>query len=172
LGLNLREALQKAKPSEDVVFFSTERRGDSIVPSKAGVAGRVFVANNQLNLIIGTARLEYLAYLNNYKKMPNYTEGSRGVKGAAVLQADNASLGAAGRSDWLVWDLTGAPAQATMPVVDNQPKAPAAPAAAAVNNDVAAAQEQRLKRLQRLHDQGLITDQEYQAKRQEILKEL
>ena len=57
---------------------------------------------------------------------------------------------------------------APMPRSQAAPVAPVAPAAPAAGNDA----EKRLELLKRLYDKGLITSDEYQKKRQEILQGL
>ena len=65
------------------------------------------------------------------------------------------------------------PAAATEPTAPAPaPAAPAAPAAEPAAPDDTAELVRRLETLERLHDQGLITEEEYRAKRQAILDEL
>ena len=100
---------------------------------------------------------------------------ARGVlRGGVALSS---TQGQAVRPDWLVF-----PLQASVPAVTVPAGAGAAPAAAATLPTPASVvparrddrfyeeQEQRLRGLQRLRDQNLITEEEFQRKRREILQ--
>jgi hypothetical protein len=110
----------------------------------------------------------------------------------------SSAIGQSRRADWLVFALTEgdrvapvppplvapaaavpaaavAPLLAAPPVVAPAPAAPAAVAPAAPqprDERFYDEQSQRLKGLQRLRDQGLISEAEYQQKRREILQAL
>ena len=108
--------------------------------------------------------------------------GSRSTASKEVLTAGGLQKP---RPDWVVIPLSAsapalvAPAQqgisagmpVAVPVAGSMAAPAAAPAAPAVRDEhYYAAQEQRLKSLKRLREQDLISEQEYQQKRGEILK--
>jgi len=114
------------------------------------------------------------------------TAGQRGVPRGWLL-AGLVALGAARRGDWLaLGDLDSlAPAATASPSTPTAPATPT-PAPAAAPAESAGPERstppatrpsyevisQRLRALQKLRDEGLITQQEYEEKRKEILKDL
>ena len=148
-------ALGQALPEEDVLLFSTFQHSAGIFGPALTVTARIFVKDGQLQIIVKETRLDYAtkALAEVDPPMPGY--GSRTTPGKAVLRTDRARLV---RPDWLAFHLEAAPA------------AVAAPAAAPAREMTPS--EQRLRNLQRLREQNLITEEEFQKKRQEILKDL
>lgn len=176
----IAQALSLAQPNDDLLLLSTARRGEGILVAPMGVTARLFAQGGNLNLIVRDARLDFV---NNYRGShvaPQFTFGSRSQAGSAVVQSANAT---SRRADWVAIPLTGsttaAPAAAPAPMAHPSAQvapAPAAPALvpAAKSRDAAfyEEQEQRLQALKRLRDKGLISEEEYQQKRKEILSSL
>jgi hypothetical protein len=175
----LAQALSNAGPDDDVLLLSTSRRGAGLLAQPLGVTARLFAQGGSLQLIVNDVRLEFM---NNYlgsRKPPEFTFGSRNRPSQANLRSASATTV---RPDWLALPLTAsaapmAPAAAAVaapPVV--APAAPVAPAVAPATptprprdpgfaDDI----EQRLLILKRLRERGLISEEEYQQKRKEIL---
>ena len=185
LAKALEEALALARPSEDLVLLSTQRRGGHFMDPALGVTARLFVKGGALNLIVHDARLDFMDRYSADRTLPAFQYGSRTAGGAASVKTAGAEQP---RPDWLVLPL-GAPASqaapapaatpAPAPVLTSAPTstpapAPAAPEATAPrkDQDFYDQQYQRLKALKRLRDENLITEAEYQQKREAILKTL
>jgi hypothetical protein len=128
------------------------------------VTARVFVRDRGLNLIVENTRLELMGRYDPSTDWPKIEYGSRTRASKATIACPGAL---ARRPDWLVFALdTPEPAPAAVPVPVQAP-AVAAPAPAAPGGA-----EERLRALKRLREENLITEQEYQAKRADILKTL
>lgn len=167
-------ALAAAAPGNDVEMLSTTRRHGNFMSTPYGVTARLFVTDAGLNMIVHDARLDFYHAYRATKVLPAFQYGSRRAAGGAALSS---TQGQAVRSDWLVF-----PLQASVPAVTVPAGVGAAPAAAATLPTPASAaparrddrfyeeQEQRLRGLQRLRDQNLITEEEFQRKRREILQ--
>lgn len=180
----LVEALANAGSGDDVLLLSSARRGDAVLMRPVAVTARLFVQGGALQLIVHDARYEFFDRMRGTNQPPEFTYGSRTRPGPAVLRADGTS---AVRADWLVLPLAAAavpaaaaPAAAPAAAVPAPAAAPAAPAAAAPaapalrprDPGFADEVEQRLLTLRRLRDRGLISEEEYQQKRKEILQQL
>jgi hypothetical protein len=182
LAAALSEALALAQPGEDLLLLATSRHGGGFLDRAEGLTARVFLRDGALNLIVHDARLNFLddQLLNN--REPTFVYGSRKAPSGVALRAPGATLL---RPDWLALALPPPPppprpvepAPAPVPTPVPAPVAVPAPAPAQptpVTRDEAAYQEkaQRLRTLQRLRDDHLISEAEYQARREAILKEL
>ena len=185
----LAQALSVAGPGDDVLLLSTARRGDGVLVAPMGITARLFVQGGSLNLIVHDARLDFVnAYIGTHIT-PQFEFGSRSHASAVGLQSAGA---ASRRSDWLAVPVAAAvtPAAAALaappapaPLMTAAPAAVAAPVAAVApapatppqrSRDAAFYEEQaqRLKGLKLLRDQGVISEDEYQQKRKEILSSL
>ena len=178
LAKALTEALAQVGPGEDLQLLSTWKRNQSFMSDGLGVTGRVFVQDGRINLIVRETRLEWVFQYNLTDTMPSFDFGSRALASRTVLTAPAADLR---RPDWIV--LTLAPGEAA-PVPPSTPAAALAPlppqsasAAPAPPREArqapwsAASVEERLQTLKRCRDQGLINEEEYARKKQELLKE-
>jgi hypothetical protein len=176
----LSEALALARPGEDLILVSTSKRNPGVLSGflerAVAVTARIFVHDGALNLIIHDARLDFLdRYLSDNTTTPAFTYGSRKNASTEMLQAPRAKRL---RGDWLTFSLAATPVVTAPPVVAPivVPIAPPnpAPEPAPVARDAAfyEAQTQRLKALKRLRDENLISEAEYQEKREAILKTL
>lgn len=142
------------------------------------VTARLFVQGGQLQLIVRDARFEFYDTYRGTHQPPRFDFGSRTANGSASLRSAGATNR---RADWLSIPLVpvsvqAAPANPAMPAAAPAAVAPTpSPAAAPVVRkplDAAGAEdiERRLETLKRLRDKGLITEEEYQHKRKEILQ--
>ncbi|HEX3140918.1 MAG TPA: SHOCT domain-containing protein [Rhizobacter sp.] len=160
----LSQALERAAPGDDVLLLSSARREGGLLGSPAAITARLFVQGGALQFIVRDARFAFYDTYRGTNVAPRFSYGSRSAAGTAVLE----SAGAANRrADWL--SLSMAAPAAAQPAAA-QPAATAAPAAKPAEPGQGA--EQRLETLKRLRDKGLITEDEYQQKRKEILQQL
>ncbi len=179
LAPRLTEGLRKAAPDQ-WVYFSVRNVPRSLTFGAVRFSdGIAFVKAGKLNLVI-----DNISYVENIDMQPSRLDPrdaatsettrliakSPDVVGAApALVSGDRWLGHE-RTNWLVFDL--APA-ATPPAAVAAPATTAAPAGAASASAPAPLDpEERLHKLKDLKDKGLITPEEYEKKRQEILKGL
>jgi len=191
LAPRLTEGLRKATPDQ-WVYFSVRNVPRAFTLGAVRFSdGIAFVKDGKLNLVF-----DNIGYVENVDIQPSRLDPRDATTSASLRLAAKApdALGAAPplvpgdrwlgheRTNWLVFDLAPAaepasrsPAVATTPptVVVPAAEVPAG-AAAAPSAQPPAAQdpEERLRRLKDLRDKGLITPEEYETKRQEILKGL
>jgi len=181
LAKALSEALALAQPGEDLIVLSSFKRGGGFMEMAVGLTARLFVQKGILNLIVHDARLDFLDRYSADHTLPTFAYGSRTAASATSLQAPGATRL---RGDWLALPLAAGPAPAAVPVVPPAavalPPAPPAPPSATTPEpppgprDAAfyEAQTQRLKALKKMRDENLLTEAEYQQKREAILKTL
>jgi hypothetical protein len=184
----LSQALERAGPDDDVLLLSASRRDGGVLAAPTAVTARLFVQGERLQLLVHDVRYEFY---NNYRgtnEAPRFSFGSRSAAGAVAIGSARASNA---RVDWLAIPVRGeaaadaaAAAAATAAVVAPGPHpsaavaapiAPPAPTPALQRPlDAAGAQdlERRLETLKRLREKNLITEDEYQQKRKEILQRL
>ena len=163
LVVALAQALGRAGPDDDVLLLSSSRRDGNVLASPTAVTARLFVQGGNLQLIVREARYEFYDTYRGTQALPRFSFGSRTAPGVPTLQ----STGAANqRADWLSIPTAAQEAPVLAPA---QPAvAPAArPALGAAGADDI---ERRLETLKRLREKGLITEDEYQQKRKEILQ--
>ena len=179
----LAEALAAAGPDDDVLLVSSARRNDALYLPVA-VTARLFVQSGALQFIVHDARFDFYDKMRGTRQPPEFSFGSRARAGDANLLDAGATVV---RADWLAIPLTAtattvvpagavavpvpaAPAPAAAPAV---PVAPAVAAPARARDPGFADEvEQRLITLKRLRDRGLISEEEYQQKRKEVLQSL
>ena len=176
----LVEALAGARPDEEVVLLSTNRRGAGFLSTPYGLTARMFVEGGRVNLIVHDARLDFVGRVRANDMVPRFSYGSRTVAGEVVLDAKGL---VAGRSDWVAFPAVvakTAPVAAPVALAPEPPVAapPAPPVPAVVQTPapapavVAPDQAMRLRTLKRLREENLISEEEYQKKRKEILATL
>jgi hypothetical protein len=193
LGEAFAAGLKKATPSQDVRFsiIGAHRVSpDAIARRNRITAGRVFFREGKLNVIFGElqspyrkkniyGRLEEDFYPREYGSRTTPSEQESILLASTAMSLREAPDGP--RYDWAVFDpdhvselpADGAPG-AEAPLAAPEPSRPAAasadPAAAgaAGRNDI----EERLKTLKRLRDEGLVSEEAYREKVDEILEEL
>jgi len=179
LAQPLAQALAQAGPDQDVVFaLQLSLPGALVGRNEVTLAGRAFVAEDRLQLILGDLFRSVVApefYRSPVaerrvdRRLHPHVPGTRssetvheGVEFVPTPGVVLNRVGAGTRRDWLLIDVGTASMarEAPAPAVDAQQPARAASA------------EERLLQLRRLREQGLITDEEYQRKRREIIAQL
>lgn len=172
----LREALSLAGPGEDIVLLSTHKRGGSFLSSAYGLTARLFVQDGQLQLLVHDARLDFVDRYRGSQVLPEFHFGARNLASGIILKHSTAT---ARRNDWLSLPLVGlaaeAPGTKAAPVPATVPPPPkTAPGASTKARDAAffMEQEERLRALKRMREENLITEAEYQQKRQDVLQGL
>ena len=180
LSTALSEALALAQPGEDLILLSTSRHSGGfmagLLERATALTARLFVRDGALNLIVHDARLDFMDRYLVDSLQPAFVYGSRKPASAALLQAPRA---ANLRGDWLALSLAATPVPAPAPVAVAAPvlaPAPAVPPKPAPEpaQDAAfrEAQIQRLRTLKRLREENLLSEAEYQERREAILKTL
>ena len=177
----LAQALATAGPGDDILLVSSSRRGASFLTDVTAVTARLFVQDGSLQFIVRDTRAAFVKEYINSRTPLKFNYGSRAsASGVALVNSSATSR----RGDWLALGLSApgaAPAVVAAPVVAapaagvTTPAAPAAvPAAAApvVQEPLQTEAEHRLATLKRLRDRGLISEEEFQEKRKEVLKQL
>jgi hypothetical protein len=167
----LAQALGRAGPGDDVLLLSSARRAGDIFVSPMAVTARLFVQAGQLQFIVHDARFEFYDVYRGTQAPPRFRFGSRSAAGAVSVQSAGATNP---RADWLAIPLQAAAAPASVPAVA-APAAvvappPATPARKALDAPAVDDIERRLETLKRLREKNLITEEEYQQKRKEILQ--
>ena len=172
----LREALSVAQPGEDLILLSTSRRGGRFMEMPEGLTARLFVREGALNLIVHDARLTFMDRYSADRTLPTFAYGSRMTASAESLLATGVTTL---RKDWLALPLAAVGLAAAKPTLAPAPVAvPVAakptPPESTGARDAAffEAQTQRLKALKKLRDENLLSEAEYQEKREAILKTL
>ncbi len=157
----LLEAFAVADPGEDLVLLSTGRRGGGFLNPSFGVTARLFVQGGKVQVIVRDTRLDFVDRYRVRGEKPEFVYGSRAQAGSAALKGEGL---ASRRGDWVEFPAVPAAAPAAvLPGFQGAPEPRAVPAEGP---------EARLRALKRLREENLITEDEYQAKRQEILKNL
>jgi hypothetical protein len=161
LGPLLSEAFAAAGPDQDVILLSTHRRGGSFLTSPKGLTARLFRRDGALQVMVHDARLDFVDQYIGEEVLPAFRFGSRSAAGPLRLACPGA---ATPRADWLAF-----PPAAQAPAAPQAAAAPAPAPAAAPTAAFITEQGERLRALQRLRDDHLIGEAEYQKIRQEIM---
>jgi hypothetical protein len=172
----LVRALALATPQDDVLLMASARFDGALLGVQRSVLARLFISHGALNILVKEARADLLASYRISNTLPVYDFGTRSEASAIKISASGAVQR---RSDWLALavgaSVSPASAAATPKPATSTPT-PAAPSAPAANPTRDKAffdqQAQRLEGLKSLLDKGLISNEEYQKKRSEILQTL
>jgi hypothetical protein len=163
----LSQAFERAGPADDVLLLSSARREGGVLGSPMALTARLFVQGGNLQFIVHGARVDFYDVYRGTRTPPRFVFGSRSAAGSVTLEAADATNR---RADWLSIPtpvVAAAPAAAPAPAA--QPAPAPAPAKAADRSDDL---ERRLETLKRLREKNLITEDEYQQKRKELLQQL
>ena len=161
MAQGIASALAKATPGQDAIFLATTSTGGSgLFATVLGHSGRAFVDANGLNIVFAEADVDFVGQYRGTRHARAFDFGSRAAASNVRLAADGFSHP---RHDWVVMPLAAIRAGAAPRMAGDAP--------APRDEQYYAAQEIRLKSLKRLRDQNLIGEDEYRAKKQEILKD-
>lgn len=153
--------LAEIGPDQDLAFLVTGyNKQIGAFGQKLSQSGRVFFADGQLQLIIGTALSDALLGVQpGGRPKQKIVPGSRGIPSSKVSLLGSAQAHLL-RHDWIAFGPVEQAASAAAPSATS----------ADISTDVAApapTKEDRLQVLKRMRDQGLISEAEYEAKRKE-----
>ena len=162
----LSTALAKAGPREDVTFAVSGKHG-AFFQSKTVTTGRLFVKNGAVNIVFNEIHGDFEDRFRATGWLGPFIPGSRNKPAnQSVVATPGVTYGAANRQDWIQL------AQNTVPPAPTSRTSPAATGGSAAPADAYQDIERRLTLLKGLKDKGLITEQEYNDKRKEILQGL
>lgn len=179
LGPPLARALAKAGPHEDVTF-AVLTRGDSgrapmliiHIQQPLITTGRAFYRHGHLNVIFGLMHAPFEDHYVKTGQLPALTPGQRSHRlhsGWRVVSDRPLTYPQPQRRDWVSVALAQPPA-ASKPAPQTAQSSPQ-PAPKTVESEYHNLAT-RLRVLDKLHQQGLITNQEFQQKRKQILNGL
>ena len=180
LATALARAFAAAGPGDDLLLFATARRESGFLGLPLSVMARLFVADGELQLIVDSTRSDTLGMFRAARIVPTLGFGQRARASAAKVGSAQASTR---RADWLAFAVAGGQAVPAATLSAPPPNPGGTSRAAAASPPAAAParvrderfyeeQSQRLKGLQRLREQGLLSEAEYQQARREILQSL
>ena len=165
---HLQQGLRQAAPGEDVVFavFGLHDALYGFAKSPRVTTGRIFFKAGKLNLIVGLVQKE----VNDRedRRLSPFTPGSRqnASAGEWTLLTDTPLV----RRDWMVFgDEFEAPLVPSAVVERKTTPVQVIPIQPAKRHEDARTPAERLVILNELKEKGLITEDEYRAKRLEIL---
>jgi len=165
---HLQKALKLASPGQDVVFavFGLHDALYGLAKSPRVTTGRVFFKAGKLNLIVGLVQKDVNE--REDRRLSPFTPGSRQkqASGEWTLLADTPLV----RGDWLAFSEDWQALVVPSAVVEKKEAAvPATTVQPAKRSEEIRKPAERLIILKELKEKGLITEDEYRAKRQEIL---
>jgi len=185
LSEKISQGLAEAAPDEDVTFAYIGNYPIlammAILKEDQVTTGRVFVQDGKINIIFG--KLHEKVNEKEDRRLNPYLPGSREMvmpQELMLVEKPGGESFTRKRPDWLVFNLTP-PAVLVTPTEEPAPEeqvpavtTPGTPAVrrATPAQPVKKSVEERLTILKGLKDKGLITEEEYKAKRQEILNDL
>lgn len=181
LSDKLHAGLAAAGSDEDVTFAIIGHYPVLLgLKERMVTTGRVFCRDGRLNIIFGDVHRSVKE--NEDRRLYPFLPGSRTVahQGEWALTARSGGESfAMERPDWVTYPIVGSAAPVVAPTLRERggtiPAATTAPSVSPPEKPVTTGRksvEERLRTLNDLHDKKLITDEEYRAKRQEILNEL
>lgn len=193
LETQITEALTKAGPNEDITFSIVGQRKAvyGLAKERKVTSGRVFYRDGKLNIIFGRLVEDIGQYDGvNAKPITSATSSGPGMRSKPVKHDWTLELGPfmqfhpeAGRyrTDWVEVDLAAIAAAEALGIQERaKQEAEEAARQAAIEQQAASAAagkatktvEERLMALDNLKSKKLITEEEYKAKRADILKDL
>ena len=178
----LSQGLAEAGPDEDVIFavVGDYRAVYGLAKVPKYTTGRVFYREGRLNIIFGKIQEDYTSYAMYApvdRRINPLSPGSRSVPSEHVwtlLDQPDQSFNMTNngvRSDWVILDLASMEARAAMGEKASASQAPGMPSAQPTYGSHKTLEE-RLQILNDLKSKKLITEEEYQQKRLEMLKDL
>ena len=170
---HLARALAQTTASEDVVFAVAGRHKLlGLFAPNAVTTARLFVADGKLNLIVGLVQSTFDVERLSNQPTKVFIPGSRlrPLAQAGKVAGGAWSPSVPGRSDWLVLPLERLATSIPM-LAPRQAGTPSAAVKALATEPAISDVERRLAINERLKQQGLVSEQEYQEKRRAILKD-
>ncbi|KAF0215446.1 MAG: hypothetical protein FD174_4113 [Geobacteraceae bacterium] len=166
--------LRQAGPTEEVVFavFGYHQALYGLAKEQKVTTGRLFYQGGTLNLLLGTIQRDVNDREDRrlYPFQPGSRQGTAEL-GGRVMPADGEAGFTLKRDDWLTFAVgSGTAAPATVAPAATTPAPPPPTAGPAKKSPKGI--EERLLLLNELKGKQLITEDEYRAKRREILNEL
>jgi hypothetical protein len=185
---HVASGLAKAGPRQDVTFSTIDGRplaAGGLIRKPGVNAGRVFYNDGGLNVIFGELQSNYRKKNVYGQRSEDFTPRRQGSRSKATkqklilaarpgLEFHSTNDGDI-RNDWVVIDtaVAGSEVLAAPEPVPDAATAPAAATESAPKTRTSEADlEQRLQKLKELKDKGLISEEAYRAKMQELLSEL
>lgn len=175
LSVLLAQALGDAARDQDVVFYSFRKAGSWFGSVRRDTTARVFYRDGTLNLIFGDLDDFYSEFIDRDLQPlePGFRDVRSDLSGTLILSREFAFVN--DRADWIRVD-TSAMAKAEPAIPSAPVSAPAAaapPPTAQTTQDPRWTQlEERLLILDGLREKGLITQKDYEIKKQELLEVL
>jgi hypothetical protein len=185
----LAKALAALKPGQEVAFSVRYSLGVLALGQKTITAGRIFPDNGSLDIIFGTVRAPYAGQLIATGMPPTIQTGSRRRPTQvdySVVSEGSVSLARSDRGDWakIAQEAWNTPQIAPAAAV-NAPNSTVTPAAVAPPSRLSPAPEpdaknlrdpkdieQRIETLRRLLDKHLITEEEFERHKNDLLNRL
>ena len=174
----LVQGFRKAAPGEDVTFaiIGLYKTSLGFARTPKVTTGRAFYNDGRLNIIFGFAQKDFNE--REDRRLYPLTPGKREEAldgGWKLLPQPGRNGYTLVRKDWVTFSDAWRAAVAPLPLpvaTQNAPSAPSIPALPAKQTIDTRKPAERLATLNELKEKGLITAEEYRAKRQEILNEL
>jgi hypothetical protein len=179
LAPQIASGLAKAGPRQDLTFSTLSSHPLStggLIKDVAVNAGRVFYDNGKLNVIFGELQSNYRKRNVYGQRTEDFVPRRQGSRDQAAEQklslaphpGVEVQIGGAGRNDWIAIDTTVAAAPTATAPTAVPPATTEGSGAGKSSSEI----EQRLRALKELKDKGLISEEAYRAKMQEVLSEL
>ncbi|MBA2408792.1 MAG: SHOCT domain-containing protein [Gammaproteobacteria bacterium] len=170
LSATLAQALGDASPDEDVVFHVFRTAGSWFGSERRVTTARVFYRDDSLNLIFGELDDFYSEQIDRdlHPLKPGFRGTDTDVSGEVIASPQIAFVD--GRADWIRLDRSAIAAAPVAPRRLAPAPVIAAPAASPLPKDPRWSQlEERLLILDGLRSKGLITEEDYEIKKRELL---
>jgi hypothetical protein len=177
LSQHLPEALAEAKPNQRVTFLLQRPHG---MGRREITSGAIFIRGDRLNFVLANDRamldqermavpdednLLYVYDPDAFKFLPG--------KHQELVKADRKMLDQEGQlpATWLEMDYQKilSPQQTSEPQATPEPSLQTSPQTPSTEPSPASPLEEKLRVLKRLREQGLISEEEYQTKKKELL---
>lgn len=176
LAPRIASALATATPAEDVTFGVLGSHGLLGAHSpQTATTGRVFVRGGKLNVIFGLVQSSFDA-IDIHGTTDQLVPGQRRTRvEQGWTLADPAAQRVDGRGDWLAFDIASlVPSRERSAPAPANAAGPARPSTAAPAADESRYQDMasRLRILDRLRADGLVSEEEYRERRRAILQSL
>jgi hypothetical protein len=176
LAGRLAKELRDIDRGQDLHLVSYRQVGGFFSGHRNASGARLFVENGRLNMIFGQIDIFFSEFRDPDRPVPPMGSRNRAASLKGRMVRTEGVTFVDGRSDWVALELaqTAPPPSAVTPVASNE--SPAEPAGENAGDRLGQAGqitweelEEGLSVLHRLHSKGLITSQEYSAKKTEML---